>query len=577
MGRLTSFLRYFLCIVAPLFVLPLAAQVSLSSSTYPAPANAYPGDVVSADIDLDGNPDILTTDEQNPQVLVWYGTGAGQFGSAELIGGLDGVPFDLAVGDFNGDGKLDVLASINSPTTAIDVLTNQGSRTFSKSTISFPDPPGFLVVADFNNDGKLDFGVASWNPTTGSYIQIYLGNGDGTFTAGSMVVIPPVNSGGGTYYVMAADLNKDGNVDLINVAAPTNIFLNTGNATFTNGQTISVPNGGTYTWGAIGDFNGDAAPDLFLTNNQFCGEGCGWIKSLDSWVNNGAGNFTLKQSLQPLNASSDDYGVLGDLNYDGNLDMVFEGDSTLEYAIGKGTGTFGTPHQWGSLNGPWTGYYNPLLTHDLNNDGIADVISTSSDSIQVLLNTTAKPDCVPPNSASLGSTVCSPAPNQTVNSTFPVRAAANGPLDILRIEEWVDGKKRYQNLSNQVRNNLTLAAGTHSLSIVSVDVLGGIQKNKFSVTVSPCSAPPTPGVQICTPTSGATVSSPVSVVASATPASGTTITAMRLYVDNVAKYTVSGSSLSASVALSSGSHFIAVVGYESNGAAQKSTETITVQ
>jgi len=566
-----SLLRCFVYTFAISFALPLAAQVSLSSTTYPAPSNAYPGNVLAADIDRDGNPDILTIDAQNQQLLVWYGTGSGQFGSAEVIGGIDGFAQDIAVGDFNGDGKLDVLASISSPTTAIDVLTNQGSRTFSKSTISFPDSPGFLVVADFNNDGKLDFGVTSWNSTLGSYVQIYLGNGDGTFTAGSPLILAE-----GTYYLMAADLNKDGKVDLVSVSAPTTVYLNAGNATFTNAQTIPVPNGGTYVWGAIGDFNGDAAPDLFLTNNQFCGEGCGWIKSLDSWVNDGTGHFTLKQSLQPLNASSDDYGVLGDLNYDGNLDMVFEGDSTLEYALGKGTGRFGSPQQWGSLNGPWIGYYNPLLTHDFNNDGLIDVVSTSSDSIQVLINTTRKPDCVPPNSASLGSTVCSPVPNQTVNSTFPVRAAANGPLDILRIEEWVDGKKMYQNLSNQVRNNLTLAAGTHSVGIVTVDVQGGIAKTNFSITVSPCNAPTAPGVNICTPSSGATVSSPVSVVAAATPASGTSIKFMRLYVDNVGKYTVSGASLSASVALSAGTHSLAVVAYESNGATEKSTEKITV-
>lgn len=73
------------------------------------------------------------------------------------------------------------------------------------------------------------------------------------------------------------------------------------------------------------------------------------------------------------------------------------------------------------------------------------------------------------------------------------------------------------------------------------------------------------------------MNSPVSIVAAATGVSGTHITAMRVYVDNVAEYTQNGASLSASVSMSAGSHSIAVVGYQSNGAAQKTTETITVR
>jgi hypothetical protein len=565
-----SLLMRVLAVLALASALPLAAQVTFSSTTYPAPSNSYQGNSVAADIDRDGNPDMLTTDAYNPQVLIWYGIGGGKFGSPEVVGNLDGIGQNIAVGDFNGDGKLDFLVTIGSNPYAVDILTNDGSRTFSKSTISMSDVPQYLVVADFNNDGKLDFAVSCYSIAIGNYIRIYTGNGNGTFTPGAQLL-----QSQGTYYLMAADLNKDGKIDIVNVSAPATIFLNAGNATFTAAQEISVPNGGTYVWGSIGDLNADAAPDLFLTNNQFCGEGCGWIKSLDAYLNDGTGHFTLSSSLQPT-GSSDESGVLADLNYDGNLDMAFGSDNELEYALGKGKGTFQTVETAGPLNGQYSDSQADILAHDLNNDGLLDLASIASGSMLIELNTSAKPDCLPPNSASLGTTACSPVSGQTVNSTFPVRAAANGPVDILRIEEWVDGKKLYQNLSNQVRNNLTLGSGSHSVSIVSVDVLGGISKNNFSIHVSPCTAPPSPGVQICTPASGATVTSPVSVVAAATPVSGTHITAMRVYVDNVAKYTQSGASLSASVPMSSGSHVISVVGYESNGSAQKATDTIIV-
>jgi hypothetical protein len=560
----------FLAVLALSSALPLAAQVTFSSTTYPAPSSSYQGNSVAADIDRDGNPDLLGTDGNNPQVLIWYGIGGGKFGSPEIVGNLDGIGQNIAVGDFNGDAKLDFLVTIGSNPYAVDILTNDGSRTFSKSTISMSDVPQYLVVADFNNDGKLDFAVSCYSIAIGNYIRIYTGNGNGTFTQGAQLL-----QSQGTYYLMAADLNKDGKIDIVNVADPATIFLNAGNATFTAAQEIYVPNGGTYVWGSIGDLNADAAPDLFLTNNQFCGEGCGWIKSLDAYLNDGTGHFTLSSSLQPI-GSTDESGVLADLNYDGNLDMAFGSDNELEYALGKGKGTFQTVEPSGPLNGQYSDSLADILAHDLNNDGLLDLASIASGSMLIELNTSAKPDCLPPNSASLGTTACSPVSGQTVNSTFPVRAAANGPVDLLRIEEWVDGKKLYQNLSNQVRNSLTLSSGSHSVSIVSVDGLGGISKNNFSIHVSPCSAPPSPGVKICTPASGATVASPVSIVAAATPVSGTHITAMRVYVDNVAKYTQSGASLSASVPMSSGSHVISVVGYESNGSAQKATEKIIV-
>jgi len=550
--------------------LPLAAQVSFNSTTYPSTPDQSLNLPAAVDIDRDGNADLILSDSSNPQVVVYYGTGEGKFGSPATVGNLDGATGDLAVGDFNGDGKLDILTIAGNH--EVDLLLNDGSRTFSKNTISTPDLPTYLAVGDFNNDGKLDFALSSYSINLSkNYIQIYLGNGDGTFTTATQFTVPQ-----STYKLVAADLNQDGKIDLLNVANPTTVFLNSGGATFTAAQNISVPNGGTYVWVAIGGLNGDTAPDLFLTNNQFCGEGCGWIKSLDSWVNDGTGHFTLKQSLQPINASSDAYGVLGDLNYDGKLDMVFEADNTLEYALGKGDGTFGSVHQLGSLNGQYSDSYTPLLAHDLNNDGLMDIVSTDSASILVELNTSAKPDCVPPSSSSVGSTICSLASGQKVNSTFPVRAAANGPLDIWRMEEWLDGKKVYQALSNQMRNNVTTTVGSHTLTIATIDVLNNVAKKSISFTTISCTAPASAGVRICTPTSGSTDSSPVSVVAASSPASGTSIASIRLYVDSISTSTASGSRMSTSVSLSAGTHHLSVVAYEKNGGALKASETITV-
>ncbi|HEY6348121.1 MAG TPA: VCBS repeat-containing protein [Candidatus Angelobacter sp.] len=569
-----SWRRFLSALVVLGFTLPVAAQVSFNSTTYPAPSNTSPGTSIAADLDRDGNPDIISTDGANPQLLVWYGTGGGKFGSPELIGHLDGPAGDIAVGDFNNDGKLDIVAATGQ-SHFVDVLINEGNRTFSVESILLPGWPSWVAVADFNNDGKQDFAVSSFRLETGTFeIQIFLGNGEGGFTAGQVLQLPFFQ----TFNVIARDLNKDGKIDLVDLGSPATVFLGNGDGTFTNAQTLNAPNGGTYTAGSVGDVNGDAAPDLFLTNDQFCGEGCSSIKSLDSWVNDGTGHFTLKQSLQPTNSSGDNSGVLADLNYDGKLDMVFEADPGLEYALGNGNGTFGPVQQAGALNVQFSGDLTPLLSHDLKNDGLMDIVSTSSgtNSILVELNTSAKPDCLPPNSSAVGSTVCSPASGQKVNSTFPVRAAANGPVDILRMEEWLDGKKIFQGLSNQLRNNVSTSVGPHTLTIVTVDVLNNISKKSLSLSAISCSAPATAGVRICAPAAGSTVSSPVSVVAASSPPSGTSITAVRLYVDNVAKFTTGGSRLSTSVSMAAGSHHLTVVAYEANGHALTSSETITV-
>ncbi len=570
--------RFLSVLIVLSVALPVAAQVSFNSTTYPAPVNASLGFSVAADIDWDGKPDIIATDGSNPQLVVWYGTGGGKFGSPELIGHLDGPSGNIAVGDFNNDGKLDILAATGQ-SHVVDLLINEGNRTFSVRSIPMTDSPNFVAVGDFNNDGKLDFAVSLSRPdtpdTVTNYMQIFLGDGEGGFTAGQVLPLPSF----ATSFIIPRDLNKDGKIDLVVLGAPTTIFLNNGDGTFTAGQTFDAPIFGTYNSGSVGDLNGDAAPDLALTSMTFCGPGCGEDTTLEAWVNDGTGHFTRKLPQLP-DVITDALGRiadLADLNYDGKLDMVFESDQQgLNNALGKGNGTFGAVQQVDTNNFFINDGFSGLLTHDLKNDGQMDVVSISPFALLVELNTTAKPDCVPPNSGAVGSTVCSPAPGEKVDTTFPVRAAGNGPVDILRMEEWLDGKKVFQSLSNQLRNSITASAGPHTLTIVTVDVLNTIMKKTVSISTISCSAPATAGVKICTPTAGSKVGSPVSVVAASTPPSGTSITAVRLYVDNRAKATNGGSRLSTSVSLAAGLHHLTVVAYESNGHALTSSETITV-
>jgi len=145
----------------------------------------------------------------------------------------------IAAGDFNGDGKPDILISnecvsaTDCTQSSVGVLLGNGDGTYqpvvnSNSGASF----GSVAVGDFNRDGKLDLALISGCPdlgcTTGS-VDILLGNGSGTFR-------PPVlyASGGNAFSVEAGDVNGDGKLDLVVVtgSGSAGVLLGNGDGTF---------------------------------------------------------------------------------------------------------------------------------------------------------------------------------------------------------------------------------------------------------------------------------------------------------------------------------------------------------
>jgi hypothetical protein len=219
----------------------------------------YPQDLAFSDINGDGKDDLVLMDfASSSGGLSSYISGPdGTFGSRVATSIYPMYVSGFRVGDFTGDGRADVVAALSStsyPTTQsfVSFMRGNGDGTFTLTSsvrnIQQSDTPVFHA-ADWNGDGALDLAMASIY----SGIELFLGNGDGTFHP--PVPLPEVQR---TTSLIAADFNEDGHLDLAAAGTDVQMFLGHGDGTFEDTGLISSP--GAYL--VTQDFTGDGAPDL---------------------------------------------------------------------------------------------------------------------------------------------------------------------------------------------------------------------------------------------------------------------------------------------------------------------------
>ncbi|MGA3349546.1 MAG: VCBS repeat-containing protein [Candidatus Sulfotelmatobacter sp.] len=290
-------------------------------------------------------------------------------------------PQSVAVGDFNGDGKLDMIVpvySVGSLLPDATVLLGNGNGTFREGP-AFPvigQNVNNAAVGDFNGDGILDLALSL---PDANEVQVLLGNGDGSFTPLSPI---PVSSG--VFKVGTGDFNGDGKVDLVVSAFEVTVLMGHGDGTFTARPSIPITGGGFAS--AVGDFNGDGIADLAVVNNSGSESSPSSVTIL---LGKGDGTFR-KLSSSPATGIDPLAIAVGDFDGDGILDLAvtnqndgYPNPGTVTILIGRGNGTFKP-----ATVSPKTGSIPySVAVADFNGDGNADLVTANagSNSISVLL------------------------------------------------------------------------------------------------------------------------------------------------------------------------------------------------
>ena len=329
------------------------------------PVPTYASGLTVADVNADTFPDILTCHDtfsgQQPIHLLLGQDGGGFTDAGTVATGPS--PVDLAIGDLDEDGHLD-LVSVNAGNDSTFTYLGHGDGSFSFEFYSFFSFSGDdIALGDFDGDGDLD--LAEDSPSD-LMLVIALGRGDGGFD-----VNPPVSGAGGTWRAVG-DFDEDGRPDIVSTGTSTVIVsLGQGGPVFAQQPSITV--GSDLRAAVVDDFDADGHQDIAAASLI-----TGTVPVL---LGDGDGGFALAGSVAA--GPSPQLLAAGDFDGDGRRDLAVvsvQADS-VKSLLGTGDGGF--------VPGPtvFVGVSaQELAAADFDGDGRSDlaIADYSTDSVHLL-------------------------------------------------------------------------------------------------------------------------------------------------------------------------------------------------
>ena len=463
------------------FTLTVTTPPTCSPVSFAAPVGFTAGDapyeIAIGDFNGDGKQDVATANNGSNNVSILLGNGAGNFSAAASFGAGTG-PASVTVGDFNGDGRQDLaVANYNSGNAGfVSILLGDGAGNFSAPTnFGTGAGPFSVAVGDFNNDGKQDLAVAQ----NGSSISVLLGDGAGNFSAAS-------SFGAGTdpRSVAVGDFNGDGNQDLAvaNVnSSNVSILLGNGAGSFSAATNYLTGDGPLSV--AVGDFNGDGKQDLTVANSL--------SNHVSILLGDGLGGFGVATNFaagtQPSRLA------VGDFNGDGKQDLAVNNlGSNLSILLGDGAGSFSNPINFAPGSNP-----ESVAVGDFDGDGKQDlaVANLIPGKVSILMRqlcptptptatATATPTGTPPPPPTLGNYPDTSLLLSTGTTVTPDAAPTNTTSIDVSTSTNFKGTLAGDPTTGVVRVTDAHPAGTYTITVRAFDGQGRTATTTFTLTVT---------------------------------------------------------------------------------------------